>query len=137
MKKVVVIVLMSLGFIGCLPADEKIIECEPIVLEGMYYHYDSNSGEVTYMKNQVNYLFADGEVTVRDANFLILKGTYHIQDGVLTVTSNIKNIVYEPYDVIEIKISISKDGKSFNIPNTWTWFITSSEVRGDYKFIYK
>ena len=107
MKKVVVIILMSLGFIGCLPADEKIIECEPIVLEGMYYHYDSNSGEVTYMKNQVNYLFADGEVTVRDANFLILKGTYHIQDGVLTVTSNIKNIVYEPYDVIEIKISIS------------------------------
>ena len=137
MKKVLVVLVMSLSLFSCLPADEKIIECEPLVLEGMFYSYDKNTGDINYSKHQVNYFFVDGQVTVRDANFLIFKGTYYIQDGILTATSNINNMVYNEYDTIEIEISLGKDGKSFSVSNTWTWFITSSEVRGDFKFIYK
>lgn len=137
MKKSILIIIMSLGFFGCLPADEVIIQKEPIVLEGMFYSYNKNTGNVTYNKNQVNYLFADGQVTVRDGDFLIFKGTYYIEDGVLIATSNIVNMVYNEYDVVEMKISLGEDGKSFRIKNTWTWFVTSSKVKGNYKFIYK
>jgi hypothetical protein len=137
MKKVLVVLVMSLSLFSCLPADEKIIECEPIVLEGMFYSYDKSSGDIKYSKHQVNYFFVDGTITVRDARFLIFRGTYYIKDGVLIATSNIKNMVYDEYDTIEIQISLDKGGKSFSVANTWTWFITSSEVRGDFKFIYK
>ena len=137
MKKVLMVLVMSLSLFSCLPADEVIIEKEPIVLEGMFYSYNKKTGNVTYSKNKVNYLFKNGQVTVRDGDFLIFKGTYYIEDGVLTATSNIVNIVYNEYDVVEMKISLGEDGKSFRIKNTWTWFVTSSKVKGNYKFIYK
>lgn len=134
MKKLVTIILISLSFLNCTQEE---IHIEPVLIDGMFYSYDTDKNEVARAKNKVSYLFSNGELTVRDGQFLIFKGEYEILDRRLIATSNIVNMVYGEGDTIEFKMDINKHGNYFTVYENWLWFVSSHNVEGTYKFIYK